>query len=282
MSSIKVYPRTGVGDLLILKDFLSSSCMDYYDSIEVHVSTEENNGRDKQYNIFRDELMDSLYSEDVFKIVRSKLPSARPHSTSIFYNFFLDNGTSVGYPYKDAAKQLSFSKIPETLCEGRNTKKTYGKKYAVLSTRVRSLDFDEALVERIIIELAKHYDSVLVIGENSEDKTMKMPNIYHMIMQIRNRFLWGSKIIDLATNELTFQSFKKENSMMRDAAMSVILGWGGNMCRQIYINNDNLACLYNKKLLRNHPLMKRLIETDHHVYMDDPAGGQDFFERIIP
>ena len=48
MSSIKVYPRTGVGDLLILKDFLSSSCMDYYDSIEFHESTEESEGRDKQ------------------------------------------------------------------------------------------------------------------------------------------------------------------------------------------------------------------------------------------
>jgi hypothetical protein len=282
MSSIKVYPKTGVGDLLILKDFLSSSCMDYYDSIELHVSTEESWGRDKQYNIFRDELMDSLYSEDVFKIVRSKLPQQYHSGSSIFYKFFLDNGKSTDYPYKDAVKQLSFSKIPETLCDGYNAKKTYGKKYAVLSTRVRDLDFDEALVERIIIELAKHYDSVLVIGENSEDKTMKMPNIYHMIMKIRNQFAWESEIIDLATNELTFQSFKKENSIMRDAAMSVILGWGGNMCRQIYIDSDNLACLYDKKLLRSHPLMERLVETDHHVYMDDPVEGHDFFERITP
>ena len=196
-----------------------------------------------------------------------------------YYQFDIDD-QSVSFTGADAAKLLNFKKIPNLLCDDHNYKEDYGENYAVLSTRVRDLPVDDNLVKRILYSLSERYNKILIIGENQREVVMKMPNIHSAIIS-QERFIdsSGAKIIDLTTDELSFEGFKKENAITRDAAMTVILGWGGNMCRQIYINNDNMSCVYNSSI-HSHPVMTRLKETKHHCYPNDLQGYPDFFKRI--
>lgn len=311
MSELTIHPRTGVGDLLILKDFLSSdaghdlystSIMGCYSSINLHFSTNDQSGRSVDYNVFRDQLVGTLYSEDIFNTINTEeraAPQPLPlhlQATEEYFLFYVDRQPVLFTP-TEAAKRLNFKKTPNILCDDHNYKEDYGENYVVLSTRVRDLRVDTGLVEQILLALSKRYNKILIIGENQRGNVMKMPNIYGAIIGLsggktpyglartdkkdRSLSFFGTKIIDLTTGGLSLEGFKKENAITRDAAMTVILGWGGNMCRQIYINNNNMACVYAAPLLHSHPIMARLKETSHHCYPDNPQGYQDFFKRIV-
>lgn len=279
MSELTIHPRVGVGDLLILKDFLSSYAMGSYSSINLHFQKTGSWGRSIDYSVFRDQLVATLYSEDIFNIVTNSHKA--PRSNGAYYRLHVD-GKPKDIKAADVIKLLNFKGIPNLLCDDHNYKEDYGENYVVLSTRIRDLPVDDNLVRKILLALGERYNKILIIGENQRGLVMLHSNIYSAIISQKSfidSFIdsFGEKIIDLTTDKLSFEGFKKENAIMRDAAMTVILGWGGNMCRQIYINNNNMACVYANGI---HPIMDRLKGASHHCYPNSRQGYQDFFKRI--
>ena len=263
-------PTLGIGDIITLKDITVSG--DYAPRYQINI----NLGwiaqyRDKEFADFIVELFKRLFNDDKYVLD--------------FRDYALNTPLGVrGENYR-----MDFPDLSEFLCDQDFDVNDFKSEhsmdsYAVLSTRVRGAVIDAPLIRPLIARLLSKYDKLVLIGENGKFPSWQMrPTgtdhcIYNLCMALLEceytdladhtgsgpwRFNPGDKdrIVDLTSNKLDLSYFFYENSVNRHANMSVAIGYGGNLIRQLYTNPHNLFALINTGIAMNHPYISHALEA---------------------
>ena len=263
-------PFLGIGDIIILKDIIVSGDLAPRYQINVNLGWIKQ-FRDKEYADFIVKFLKLFFDDDKytldFRDYACNLPMGVCRSIDIAKRYCSKNcRRSACSRYR-----MKFPDFSEFLCDKdfdvNEFKNEYSmNSYAVLSTRVRATVIDATLIKGIMAILLAKYDKLILIGENGQFASWQVKPekdqhcIYNLCMEIAGN-KHNDRIVDLTSNTLKLEHFFYENSVNRHANVSVSLGYGGNLIRQLYNNPHNLFALINTHIGFNHPYVSAALKA---------------------
>lgn len=260
--------RTGIGDILTARDFLSSY-MNNQDTYIVCYPSRITPARDSAHSKLLIDLHNSIFTEPNINLnfrTGHKLCDfgSSLGGNGLAFTMFLQEEGVKGvrkYRIKWGETGLTFNNIP-SLCDNDN----FQGDYAVITTRARITGGVDTvpnlypIVKKTLDILNSNYSKIVIIGEKTQSKlhrnefdpSEKSPSIYNFILQHINQ----DKMLDLTSKHISFNQFKIENTICRDAKKVVTFGCGGNYARQLYIGSNLSALMCGS--CYDHPATKRL------------------------
>lgn len=236
----------GIGDLLILRDFIEWVRPQYEHDICIDLNeTQGIKARGPSYFKFVQELLKSLLPDDshIRILPKCPLPSNR-----------IDNAFCLSGDYYKAVicepgkkdLKVKFAYVdhisPNLSLDGHwlpeNDSCNFGGPYSVITTRCRPTVPSYAHLKKEIVKLAEKGHEIVLIGE--KENKMGFDSMYLLVKEVLKDI--GVEPIDFTTSSLTLKSFHEENQIMKDAATHLCYGFGGNLVRGIYCNKENILC----------------------------------------
>ena len=239
--------HTGVGDLLILRDFIEWVRPQYDHDICIDLNkTQCIKTRGSSYFEFAQELLKSLFKDNIKVRTLEDCPTPSNKVGGDYYRVVIrENGKedlNVKFTYQDhIGPNLSFDGhwLP-----GNNLWRG-GDPYSVITTRCRPTVPSHAHLKREIVKLVDKGHNIVLLGE--KEKTMDFASMYSLVQEVLKDI--GVEPIDFTTSSLTLKGFHEENQIMKDAETHLCYGFGGNMVRGIYCNKENILCYLPSTIL---------------------------------
>jgi len=245
----------GIGDLLILRDFIEWVRPQYEYDICIDLNkTKGIKQRGSSYFEFAESLLKSLFKDNTKVRTVEDCPTPSNKVGGDYYRVVI---CEQGKPYQKNIKFTYQDHIgPNLSFDGHwlpgNNLWRGGVPYSVITTRCRPTVPSRAHLKREIVKLVDKGHKIVLVGE--KEKKMDFASMYSLVQEVLKDI--GVEPIDFTTSSLTLKGFHEENQIMKDAETHLCYGFGGNMVRGIYCNKENIQC-YLPSTLLSHPFLKQ-------------------------
>ena len=254
----------GVGDLLILRDFIEWVRPQYEHDICIDLNkTKGIEARGPSYFEFVQELLKSLFKDNtkVRALEDKDCPTPSNEVGGDYYKAVIrepgKKDLRVKFTYQVHIKpnlSLDGHWLPE------NDSWNFGEPYSVITTRCRPTVPSYAHLKKEIVKLVDKGHKIVLVGEKG--KKMDFASMYSLVQEVLKDI--GVEPIDFTTSSLTLKGFHEENQIMKDAETHLCYGFGGNMVRGIYCNKNNVLC-YLPRTILSHPFVLRAKVLDVNI-----------------
>lgn len=252
----------GIGDLLILRDFIEWVRPQYEHDICIDLNkTKGIETRGPSYFKFVQELLKSLLPDNSHIRILKRCPMPSNEVGGDYYRAVIcergKEDLGVKFTYVDHVK-------PNLSLDGhwlpKNDSCNFGGPYSVITTRCRPTVPSHAHLKKEILKLVDKGHKIVLVGE--KEKKMDFASMYSLVQEVLKDI--GVEPIDLTTSSLTLKGFHEENQIMKDAETHLCYGFGGNMVRGIYCNKNNVLC-YLPQTILSHPFVLRAMVLDVNI-----------------
>lgn len=251
----------GVGDLLILRDFIEWIRPQYDHDICIDLNkTHCLDLRGHSYFEFVQELLKSLLPENSHIRILKNCPLPNSSVGGDYYKVVVcekkKKDLRVKFTYRDHIK-------PNLSLDGHWLPESYlwdfGGPYSVITTRCRPAVPSFLHLKEEIVKLVDKGHKIVLLGEKKNK--LEFASMYSLVKEVLKDI--GVEPIDFTTSYLTVKSFHEENQIMKNAETHLCYGFGGNMVRGIYCNKNNVLCYLPKKNeIISHPFVLRAIHLN--------------------
>jgi len=246
-NSLGIYSRCGLGDLIILKDFITSNESEQrlfrYDKQFLHIKFIKApiDNRLRQNPDFIDSVLKpfcfKLFSDFpnvIFSFDDDKKRNPGGHDDVFPFYYQLFNGLE-DLSAKNVFSYLSYQDMSKILFDKlcfteKILNVVLNESYICIHTRYRSLDIaDINFFRTLLLDIIGRSNlKVVLIGEQSGSCN------FHSIYDTCLHFLPQEKIIDLTTNEFTSDNFFLDGYIAKRSKLSIGFGIGGNIVLNTY------------------------------------------------